>query len=114
MNDLIVAKVDKARLLLAECKNAPEAKRIADMAHAAEIYAKRQKLSEESIAYAHAVMIDAQTMLGEFLARQPMNQGAIPGKTGTKGKPVLDSTPTLAAVGSGVAAAVKTLPPVFA
>jgi ParB family chromosome partitioning protein len=105
MTDIIIAKVDKARMLLAECRDAPEAKRIVDMAHAAEIYAKRQKLSEESIAYAHAVKIDAQTMLGEFLARQPKNKGAsgskpAPGKlTGTKREPVMDATPTLASVG---------------
>lgn len=33
---------------------------------------------------------------GELLMNGPKNQGAIPGKTGTKTKPVLDPTPTLA------------------
>ena len=35
-------------------------------------------------------MIDAETLLGEFIERMPKNVGAIPGKTGIKGKPVLD------------------------
>lgn len=77
MNDLIVSKVDRARSLLAEAKDAPAAKRVADMAHAAEVYAKRQKLSEEAIAYAHAVKIDAMRLLGEFLKREPKNKGTL-------------------------------------
>lgn len=40
--DLIVQQVDKARALLALAKDAPDAKRVADMAHAAETYARRQ------------------------------------------------------------------------
>lgn len=102
MTDIIIAKVDKARMLLAECRDAPEAKRIVDMAHAAEIYAKRQKLSEESIGYAHAVKIDAQTMLGEFLARQPKRGGQHSkggGSSGTKRVPLPNAPPTLASVG---------------
>jgi len=78
MNDLIVTKVDRARLLLAEAKDAPAAKQVADMAHAAEVYARRQKLSEESIQYAHTIKIDAMRLLGEFLKRAPKNKGGQP------------------------------------
>lgn len=97
--DLIIRKVDQAKALLAECRDATDAKRVTDMAHAAEIYARRQKLSQDAIDYAHSVKIDAQTLLGEFLAGVVKNVGAVRGKTGCKSKPVLDSTPTLAKLG---------------
>lgn len=74
--DLIVARLDKAKLLLAQAKDATGAKRVADMAHAAEVYAKRQRLSQDSIDYAHAIKIDAMTLLGDFLRSQPKNTGA--------------------------------------
>jgi DNA modification methylase len=75
MTDLIVVKVDKARLLLAEARNATDAKKVMDLANAAEIYAKRARLGEESIKYAHAIKIDAETLLGKFLAAAPKNKG---------------------------------------
>jgi len=53
----------------------PQAKQVADIAHAAEVYARRQKLSEEAIEYAHAVKIDALTLMGEFLKGSPKNKG---------------------------------------
>ena len=79
MNDLIVAKVDRARMLLAEARDAADAKKVADIAHAAEVYAKRQKLSDEAIDYARAVKVDAMTLMGEMLKAAPKNEG-------TKGK----------------------------
>lgn len=96
-NDLIIIKVDKARQLLAQAKDAPEAKQVADLARAAEVYARRQKLSEEAIQYAHAVKIDAMTLMGEFLKRRPKNDGARGvGKSG-----VPPENPTLNEVGIG-------------
>src|SRR5262245_12670295 len=83
-NDLIVVRVDQARLLLAEAKDATAAKRVMDLARAAEVYAKRQKLSEEVIQYAHAVKVDAMTLLGEFLKQGPKNPGT---RGQLKGKP---------------------------
>lgn len=65
--DLIVARVDKARLLLCQARDASDAKQVADLARAAEVYARRQKLSEEAIGYATAVKVDAMTMMAEFL-----------------------------------------------
>lgn len=95
--DSIVALVDKARLLLAEARDATDAKRVADMAHVAEVYAKRQKLSEEAIAYAHEIRIEAMTLLGEFLKAAPKNKGAKGSVvTGSRREPVKDATPTLA------------------
>jgi len=100
-SDLIIAKVDRARLLLAEAKDAVSAKKVADMAHAAEIYAKRQKLSDESILYAHQIKVDALVLLGEFLKQMPKNKGAkAGGKRGSlRGylREPRDKTPTLKA-----------------
>lgn len=94
--DIIVVQVDKARALLAQAKNAPQAKQIVDMAHAAEVYAKRQKLSQDAIDYAHAVRIDATALLGKFQKVAPKNEGGRPLKTSTRQEPVL---PTLADIG---------------
>lgn len=104
-SDLILAKVDQARLLLASAKDAPEAKKIADVARAAEVYAKRQKLSEEVIQYAHAVKVDALTLMGEFLKAVPKATGGEHGGKrsrldGSRKEPS-NPTPTLAEVGIG-------------
>lgn len=107
--DLILARLDKARLLLAEARDATDAKRVSDLARAAEIYAKRQRLGEESIRYAHTIVIDAQRLLGEFLAQAERNpgsrsqiNGAGPGRGktgGTKIEPPVSAIPTLASAG---------------
>lgn len=100
MTDIVVAKLDKARLLLFQAKNASDAKRVMDIAHAAEIYAKRQKMSEEAIAHAHSIKIEATRLLGDFLRTQPKNKGANGSLvTGPKREPVKDLTPTLSDVG---------------
>ena len=85
-SDLIVARVDKARQLLAEAKDAPSAKRVVDMAHAAEIFAKRQKLSEDCIRDAHAIKIEAMRMMGEHLQRSEKNKGTAGPGRGHKNK----------------------------
>ena len=53
--DLMVVQLDRARTALAEAKTIGETKKVLDMAHAAEIYAHRQKLGEEAIGYAHSI-----------------------------------------------------------
>jgi N6-adenosine-specific RNA methylase IME4 len=77
--DLIVFKVDQARALLAQAKTASQAKAVADLARAAEVFAKRQQLSEEVIAHATAIRVDALTLMGKFLKASPK-------ATGTKGR----------------------------
>lgn len=56
-----------------------------------------------STSNAAEIRIRAERRLGELLAEQKttvgLNQGAVKGKTGSKGKPVLDERPTLAAAG---------------
>ena len=103
-HDLIVVKVDRARALLAEASNAQEAKTVADMAKAAEVYAKRQKLSEEIIDHAHAIKIDALTLLGEFLEAAKKNVGTrrqLNGKSSGRVKitPPEDTVPTYEELG---------------
>jgi hypothetical protein len=97
--DLIVAKLAPACRTLAEASNATQAKRVADLARAAEVYAQQQKLGEEAARYAHAVKIDAMTLMGEFLKVAPKNEGTRTkgGGTGAGGSmKEPPATPTLA------------------
>ena len=41
------------------------------------------------------IKVRAEIRAGQILAKMTKNVGAVPGKTGSKGKPVLDTTPTL-------------------
>jgi hypothetical protein len=70
----------------------------ADIAHAAEVYARRQKLSKEAIDHAHAIMVDAMTLLGEFLKVMPKAPPGRPSKNGSHKEPI-SKPPTLAEVG---------------
>jgi N6-adenosine-specific RNA methylase IME4 len=70
VSDIVLAQVGKARDLLAQVVDAGSAKRVVDMAYAAEVYAKRQKLSQEAIDYAHEIKTEALALLGEFLEEE--------------------------------------------
>lgn len=100
--DAAIARIDKARSLLAEAKSMVEVKNVFDMAAAAEVYAKRQKLSDEAIGYAHSIKIDALTRLGEMLKATPKATGGEHGgrlaKDGSRVEPS-NPTPTLADLG---------------
>lgn len=103
-HDLIVTRLDGARALLLQARDVVDAKKVADIAHAAEIYAKRQKLSQESIDYAHSVKVDAMTLMGDFLRRQEKrsakhSQGG--GSKGSKREPLPKAPPTLQEIGIG-------------
>ena len=74
--DLMVVQLDRARTALAEAKTIGETKKVLDMAHAAEIYARRQQLGEEAIAYAHSIKYEACRKLGGILAVTPLNAGS--------------------------------------
>jgi hypothetical protein len=69
--DLIVTRLSKALVLLAEARDARDAKEVADLAKAAKVYAERRKLGKEAVDYAHAVEVDALTLLGEFMEKSP-------------------------------------------
>ena len=98
--DAILARVEKARALLAEARDATDAKKVADLARAAEIYAKRQKLSEEAIASATAIKIEAMALMGEMLKTAEKNTGTAgagrPKLGGSQKEPPKDAPPTLA------------------
>jgi hypothetical protein len=66
------------------------------MAHAAEVYARRQRLSDEIAEHAHAIKVDALTLMGEFLKSEPKNKGAKGSIiTGAKRVPLKDNRPRL-------------------
>lgn len=83
--DLVIARLDAARLALSEARTIQDTKKILDVAAAAEIYAKRQKLSDENIAFANEVKIEALRQLGEFLRDIPKNRGEL--LRGSKSEP---------------------------
>lgn len=76
--DIVVSRLGKARDLLAQAKTAPEYKRIADMAHAAKIFAQRQGMSKHLVAEAHEIEIDSLAGLGRILKREPRATGGQP------------------------------------
>ena len=73
--DLMVVQLDRARTALAEAKTIGETKKVMDMAHAAQIYARRQQLGEEAMAYALAIKIEAMRKLGEILQGNGIHRG---------------------------------------
>lgn len=98
--DLVLARIEAGRNALAEARTATEVKSVMDAAQAAANFAKRQKMSAETIRYAEWLRLDAERKLGEILAAMPKNQGAKGSTvTGTKREPVKDDTPTLADLG---------------
>lgn len=68
--------------MLAEVRDAGDAKKMMDLASAAEHYAKKARLGEESIKYAHEIKTDAEALLGEFLARSGSNHQPPPNAVG--------------------------------
>ncbi|OYW03314.1 MAG: hypothetical protein B7X11_03385, partial [Acidobacteria bacterium 37-65-4] len=118
--DLVIAKLDRARLALHDAKTIQDTKQIADIATAAEIYAKRQKLSQESIDYAHDIRIQALAQLGRMLKGTPKAKGAAAGgkKNWSRGTYTVprDTAPTLSDLGldkktSSIAQKLASLPP---
>jgi N6-adenosine-specific RNA methylase IME4 len=85
--DLIVSRLSSALALLAQARNATDAKQVADLARAAEVYARRQKLSQEAIDFAVTIKVDALTLMGDFLKAGPKNTG-----TAGQGRPRKGST----------------------
>lgn len=99
VSDQVLVKLDAARTALAQAQTIQQAKKIMDIAGAAEIYAKRQHLSEEAIGYAHSIKIEALRRLGEILKDSPKAKGAPGpgrGKAGSPAGPAFDPTPTYA------------------
>ena len=77
MKDAVIVELDGATRMLAEAKTIQQAKQIMDMADAAKVYAKRQKLGEEAVGYANSIKIEAMRRLGEMWAEAPKNRGGM-------------------------------------
>jgi N6-adenosine-specific RNA methylase IME4 len=103
--DLVVQKLGAARLALSQAKTIQDAKKVVDVASAMGVYAKRQKLGQEAIDFARAVMYEALRRVGELLKAGERNTGAKGTARGrdVSGNIVLESPekapPTLADLG---------------
>ncbi len=75
-SDSVIASMNRAHQALAEAVSVSQTKTIIDVAHAAEIYAKRQHLSESAINQATSVKVEAMRKLGEILQATPKATGA--------------------------------------
>jgi hypothetical protein len=93
-----LVRYDAARRALAEAVRFDDVKAIRDKTVAVQIYAKQAK-DRSLIEDATEIRMRAERRAGELLREMQKNRGAVPGKTGRKGKPVLDSTPTLSDLG---------------
>ena len=102
MDDIVLAKLDTARTALAEAKTIQETKNILDVAVAAEIYAKRQKLGDEAVLYATSIKVEALRQLGQMLDHSPRATGGERGGRtkidGTRSEPSI-TFPTLSEMG---------------
>lgn len=103
MSDLVLVKLDQARLLLSEAKTVQEAKQIFDVAEAARAYARHANLSAEAVNYAAEIKIRAERLLGEMLQQTPKNTGIRLNGRDTFGSTVMEPpkvlAPTLAEIG---------------
>lgn len=75
-SDAVVVNMIRVRTALAEAVTISQTKKIMDVAAAAEIYARRQHLSEEAEQMAATVKVEALRKLGEMLQAAPKATGA--------------------------------------
>lgn len=98
MSDLVLAKIDRALIFLAEAKDLQQVKQVIALADAAKVYAKQVDASVETINRASEIRLRAERRLGEMLKESPKNQGAK--GIGTSAVPKENHTPpTLAEAG---------------
>ena len=104
MNELL--KLEHANRMLAEVKDAYSAKTLMAKASAVKHYAQKKKLGATAINYAHAVKIDAEVLLGQYLKIEPKamgSRGQLAGRNSSGGThkepPEQTATPTLADLG---------------
>ena len=102
MPDTVLQKLDRCAVLLAECRTAEQAKRLADVSEAARVYAKRVGASREVVNQAAEYKLRAERRLGEILAiteraKRPPGPGR--GKVGSPAVPTLSDVATLSDMG---------------
>lgn len=102
-SDGVILSMRRASTALAEAVTISQTKKIVDVAAAAEIYARRQHLSEEAEQMAVTVKVEALRKLGEMLQAAPKNEGRkLAGRDsfgGAKTEPPKNAPPTLAELG---------------
>lgn len=91
-------KLGDATRMLAEVRDAPGAKKLMDLAAAAELYARKSKLGQQAIDYAFGIKIDAERMLGQYLKATPDSPRGVRPELGTVGVPN-SNAPSLAELG---------------
>jgi hypothetical protein len=74
-SDPVLARLTRARALLASATGPVDCKPVADMAHVVEVFARRQGLSLKVRAQVHEIYVDALTEMGAFLEQGPKNEG---------------------------------------
>ena len=75
MSDAVIVRLDGASRMLAEAKTIQQAKKIMDMADAAKVYARQQKLGQEATDYANSIKIEAMRRLGQLWKEAPKHPG---------------------------------------
>ena len=109
LEDRLVTRLNDVRQQLSIATTLPQYKLIADIAQAQEVFATRQRLSEDVIGHAHALKVEALAGLGALIEQTPKakgTRGAIKGsRKGTSGgspqNPPDQTVPTLAEMGIG-------------
>lgn len=94
LKDRVVQRLLEAEKALGQALGVDQVKLVMDAAAAQEVFAKRQRLGEDVIGYAHTIKIRALGRLGELLHVIDKHEGGRPRKTGTDAEPVFK--PTLA------------------
>jgi hypothetical protein len=98
--DQVIVSMRRAHLALAEAQTIQQTKKIMDVAAAAEIYARRQKLGDEAMDVAASIKVEALRKLGEMLRAAPKNQGAKGSAVPNRNRATkADETPTLEELG---------------
>ena len=98
-SDSVVVSMKRASTALAEAVTISQTKKIMDVAAAAEIYAKRQHLSEEAEQMAATVKVEALRKLGEMLQAAPKATAHLAPSVGSQRVPTRNSAPTLSELG---------------
>lgn len=100
--DRVVVKLREAEKALQFVTTIHQAKVLADVAAAQELFAHRQRLGDEIVGYAHEIKTYALAKLGELLAAMPKAKPGVKGRTkkldGTRAAPS-NSAATLAELG---------------
>jgi len=100
--DRVVSRLLEAEKALAQAVGVDQVKLVMDVAAAQEVFAKRQKLGEDVIGYAHTVKIRALARLGELLKPLEKAKGGAEVGVGRRGKNAVtdvNSIPRLADLG---------------